>query len=221
MTYDSNDIDLRVARLEAALVKHDGIVIAELDGFLTALWLLPKEAPADQWMPFLFSWRKDDGAGPDLELAKLIAEHYNSVGFELRSGTYQPIYMAPDDEADDTIIWEPWIEGFGGAIGLFPDAFEPLVAAEDDAGEMFRMLIALAGVAMKDPDMTADMGEETVAELAAAAPDLIPECVHTLYETKLETSGALQPRSASTVGRNDPCPCGSGKKYKKCCGAAN
>ena len=24
--------------------------------------------------------------------------------------------------------------------------------------------------------------------------------------------------SANTVGRNDPCPCGSGKKYKKCCG---
>ena len=24
---------------------------------------------------------------------------------------------------------------------------------------------------------------------------------------------------AKTVGRNDPCPCGSGKKYKKCCGA--
>jgi len=25
--------------------------------------------------------------------------------------------------------------------------------------------------------------------------------------------------SENTVGRNDPCPCGSGKKYKKCCGA--
>jgi len=24
---------------------------------------------------------------------------------------------------------------------------------------------------------------------------------------------------AAKVGRNDPCPCGSGKKYKKCCGA--
>src|SRR5437016_4965881 len=23
------------------------------------------------------------------------------------------------------------------------------------------------------------------------------------------------------IGRNDPCPCGSGKKYKKCCGAAS
>lgn len=27
-------------------------------------------------------------------------------------------------------------------------------------------------------------------------------------------------RSEPKVGRNDPCPCGSGKKYKKCCGAA-
>ncbi len=26
-------------------------------------------------------------------------------------------------------------------------------------------------------------------------------------------------RGAAKVGRNDPCPCGSGKKYKKCCGA--
>jgi SEC-C motif-containing protein len=26
-------------------------------------------------------------------------------------------------------------------------------------------------------------------------------------------------RTADKVGRNDPCPCGSGKKFKKCCGA--
>jgi uncharacterized protein YecA (UPF0149 family) len=25
-------------------------------------------------------------------------------------------------------------------------------------------------------------------------------------------------RTSAKVGRNDPCPCGSGKKYKKCCG---
>jgi preprotein translocase subunit SecA len=34
-------------------------------------------------------------------------------------------------------------------------------------------------------------------------------------------SGPAKPKKRSTakVGRNDPCPCGSGKKYKKCCGA--
>lgn len=26
-------------------------------------------------------------------------------------------------------------------------------------------------------------------------------------------------RPEPKIGRNDPCPCGSGKKYKKCCGA--
>ena len=30
--------------------------------------------------------------------------------------------------------------------------------------------------------------------------------------------GAEQPSKAPRVGRNDPCPCGSGKKYKRCCG---
>jgi len=28
---------------------------------------------------------------------------------------------------------------------------------------------------------------------------------------------SLAPRRVVKVGRNDPCPCGSGKKYKKCC----
>jgi preprotein translocase subunit SecA len=33
---------------------------------------------------------------------------------------------------------------------------------------------------------------------------------------------AQQPvkRKGNKVGRNQPCPCGSGKKYKKCCGRA-
>jgi uncharacterized protein YecA (UPF0149 family) len=29
----------------------------------------------------------------------------------------------------------------------------------------------------------------------------------------------VAPRSVTKVGRNELCPCGSGKKYKKCCGA--
>lgn len=39
----------------------------------------------------------------------------------------------------------------------------------------------------------------------------------------LYSEGSIVPttvvRAAPKVGRNDPCPCGSGKKYKKCCGA--
>ncbi len=38
------------------------------------------------------------------------------------------------------------------------------------------------------------------------------------FDDALRTGGGLAPaRTESKVGRNDPCPCGSGKKYKKCC----
>lgn len=36
----------------------------------------------------------------------------------------------------------------------------------------------------------------------------------------LEASGVMTTSSGHKIGRNDPCPCNSGKKYKKCCGAA-
>jgi hypothetical protein len=49
-------------------------------------------------------------------------------------------------------------------------------------------------------------GGKTPAEMLAADPSLVPQ--------KVETYRRDEPR----VGRNDPCPCGSGKKYKKCCG---
>ena len=37
------------------------------------------------------------------------------------------------------------------------------------------------------------------------------------YDGKMVAPGQFQ-RETPKVGRNDPCPCGSGKKFKKCCG---
>jgi preprotein translocase subunit SecA len=46
-----------------------------------------------------------------------------------------------------------------------------------------------------------------------------------LEQARMAGAGDLQPvqqvrRSGEKIGRNDPCPCGSGRKYKKCCGVA-
>lgn len=41
-----------------------------------------------------------------------------------------------------------------------------------------------------------------------------------LYAGMVETHEEPFRRESPKVGRNDPCPCGSGKKYKKCCGSA-
>ncbi|OPY59022.1 MAG: hypothetical protein A4E55_00391 [Pelotomaculum sp. PtaU1.Bin035] len=45
-----------------------------------------------------------------------------------------------------------------------------------------------------------------------------PSELFSLEKSKLRPLPADRPKSIREVGRNDPCPCGSGKKYKKCCG---
>ena len=41
-----------------------------------------------------------------------------------------------------------------------------------------------------------------------------------LYAGSVPAKAETYRREAPKIGRNDPCPCGSGKKFKKCCGAA-
>jgi len=59
--------------------------------------------------------------------------------------------------------------------------------------------------------------EEEGTRVAAAAP-AAPRKVN-LSRGDISRAGVTTQRHAKKkVGRNDPCPCGSGKKYKKCCG---
>ena len=64
-------------------------------------------------------------------------------------------------------------------------------------------------------------GEE-VDELTSNAADVIPDLVELLNTWRRGRHVLEQGVSSHSakVGRNDPCPCGSGKKYKKCCGAS-
>jgi preprotein translocase subunit SecA len=55
---------------------------------------------------------------------------------------------------------------------------------------------------------------------AAARPRGIADSSAEAYEAAQQaTRTVVAPRNVSKVGRNEPCPCGSGKKYKKCCGS--
>ena len=76
-----------------------------------------------------------------------------------------------------------------------------------------------------------NLSEAVVDKLTRHAPELIPDWVVTLYRWRTaKTKPSSKPASIieqaprplavpqRKVGRNEPCPCGSGKKYKKCCG---
>ena len=76
-------------------------------------------------------------------------------------------------------------------------------------------------------NFVAETEEHSLDTLAEAMVEVFPAAVasfarigRSLHETLVEEyeEEASEPVRADKIGRNDPCPCGSGKKYKKCCG---
>ena len=72
-------------------------------------------------------------------------------------------------------------------------------------------------------EMITDIKEDTVRQVLSVVPKV--QSMERVAVAKVTASGfsggtpqARRPVTVKKVGRNDPCPCGSGKKYKKCCG---
>jgi uncharacterized protein len=113
----------------------------------------------------------------------------------------------------------PWVTGFEAACMTFPGLFDSTDEAVMAAlARLFRHLPADNDeereiVAMLDKDLPLASLDEAIEELVAAVAD-IAELTHDA-RYRVETVR----RDAPKVGRNDPCPCGSGKKYKHCHGA--
>lgn len=71
-----------------------------------------------------------------------------------------------------------------------------------------------------------DIGTRSIAASGRAQPEMkvdlserMPETTLSLSERTSAVTGSLPSReSPGETGRNEPCPCGSGKKYKRCCG---
>ncbi len=85
----------------------------------------------------------------------------------------------------------------------------PITEYQIEAGYMFEELNNL-------------IREDTIRRVYQAKVERTPERVQTAKPVEARLSdGPRQPRrvkASERVGRNDPCPCGSGKKYKQCCG---
>ncbi len=105
-----------------------------------------------------------------------------------------------------------------------------------DAMDQLKKGISLRGYGNVDPvveykkegfemfeDLTASIQDDTVTLLLKAelrrVPAMQAEEKKDLKTNATDGSAPMPKRAKQDIGRNDPCPCGSGKKYKNCCGA--
>ena len=210
--------------------ENDGMLLSEFDGFVAGILVCPEMIMPGEWLPLV--WGEDHTPNFDtMDEAQrkmdAVMAHYNRVAQDLArpEPEYEAVYEI-DPNTDET-LWEPWISGFEQAMQLRVDCWEAtLDSTDEEVRSTIPMILALHEINIG----TSELDEAAIDELDEIAPDLIPGMVLSLNAwTKGQTgmpgpanlamapSGILPGRTK--VGRNEPCPCGSGKKFKKCCGS--
>ena len=228
--------DAELDRLDSALMElpeeNDPMILTEFDGFCAGLVTCPEMIAPSVWLPEIWG----PGGAPEFkdlsemqEMLDLIMAHYNRVASLLMmQGEYFPVM--DEDRRNGDILWEFWIMGFAAAMRLRPDAWAAISCSGNArAIKALRQMEELACIATAFSE-----GKRPKAgKLIRQAPSLIPGLVEYLNHFAKSQSPGLPsgfplaanittaPFSAPSVGRNDPCPCGSGKKFKKCCGAGS
>jgi uncharacterized protein len=208
----------------ASLDDEEAMLLTELDGFLAGILVCPDLIMPGEWLPMVWGGGNKDAA-PAFENTKqveqlvgLIMERYNAVAADLQRGFghYEPLFDV--DTRHDEVLWEIWIDGFDTALQLRPEAWVKLRGSGGDTCGALAGLVALVQIGHGESTLP----KEQVDDLTAKAPDLIPHYVETLNAWRISQQVAGQVRAEAPnfgkVGRNEPCPCGSGKKYKRCCG---
>ncbi len=198
------------------LVSDDAMQLSEIDGFLAGIIVCPDLIMPSEWMPLI--WGEEAPVFESMDqlhtINDLIMGHYNDIIRQLDQGKYSPIYVT---DMDNTILWEFWIEGFWSSEILRPQAW--IALSSDDEEDTRHAVFSLARLyeIISSPSLEPtelDEGLENIAHY------FIPLSVETLHRARLAQAD-INPASANErttkVGRNNPCPCGSGKKFKKCC----
>ncbi|MDB5838867.1 MAG: hypothetical protein JWQ23_819 [Herminiimonas sp.] len=201
----------------------DCMTMDSLHGYLTALVIGPEEVLLAEWLPRIWGAAPEDA--PEFESDKefahitgLIARFMNEIAitFEVAPKEYEPLFCEHQWQGRTVLDGEAWAWGFWEGMQLRSAAWEPLWSSE--LAPLLRPIYLLGAEEIEEEELALvdDPGKchKLTVEIEAAIPHL-----HRYWLPHRKSTVATVQREAPKVGRNDPCTCGSGKKFKNCCGA--
>jgi uncharacterized protein len=243
------DFDELGALLAADWAPEATMDLEQLDGFLAGVVCAPRAMLPSTYMPAIFG--EEEPEFPDTQTAQrffdLLMRRHNEIATALNA----PIEQLDDPRAYDPLLidWNPnvdavrqlaesgeiprlplygelWARGFLHAVDLARDDWNDVPADDEEGAQLVddALTAILALVPGDDED-----SEPGAAESAEDRDKLVAGALIAAYdlrdywrEVQFESVRVKEPiRREPKIGRNDPCPCGSGKKFKQCHGREN
>ena len=216
-----------LGRLDALLSTVDpeeSMAVEEADGFFAALACCPEPIPADEFLPVILGGPVADARARIGEkefdrLTRLLERHREAMTAQLYDGQGIAPVLGYDERERAT--GNAWAIGFVRGMALRPDAWEALDEDDDHAqalDPLMRLVEEVEPPEDEEPEPIADDEREDAIAAMLEGVQAVYDYFAPARERALAPAEPVR-RSEPKVGRNDPCPCGSGRKYKHCHGA--
>ena len=203
-------------------LEDDGAMLdaSEFDGFMTAVVSGPDMIPPSVWLPVVWGGEENAPVWDSMEdyqrIFGLMIRYMNTTSATLmqQPAEFEPCFLESEVHGVTYSVVDEWCTGYIKGVGLYP--------AQLTAGpEMENLLAPIREFA--DPDRWDSRKEHSDDEIRRLQDQIAPaaRAIHAYWlarRSPMPKQTVTYIRPESKVGRNDPCPCGSGRKYKKCCG---
>lgn len=202
---------------------EDAMTMDTLHGFLTAIAIGPETIMPAEWLPHI--WGEDHKLVPIFKNAKeqerivnLIMRFMNEVlvTFEVAPKEFEPLFVEHEHEGQTLIDAEAWCWGFWEGMELRPGSWDAIW--ESELAPLMQPIYLLGADEIEEAELQLVEDPVKAHKLAIELEANLPQ-IFRFWSTRRIPAVQTIKREEPKVGRNDDCSCGSGKKFKKCCGA--
>ena len=217
----------RLTALLAANRNPGALSLEGVDGLFCALIASPALVMPHEYLPVILGGTLGEGgllgdlAGVQ-EMMGLLMRLWNGIAHDFEHETFHVGHR--DESGKDGVPGRAWARGYMHGIRLAREGWSRIL--HDEREELVRYIPIVAGEVdpawPKEP-LTEEQSNAMWTDMlagAARAYRYFKEDRATYAHQAAVRRSQREPyeRADPKVGRNDPCPCGSGKKYKRCCG---
>lgn len=201
--------------------------LLELDGYLTGVIVAPSLIRPSRWMAGLWIDKEpvfDDAVQAQLVLSA-VGVMFNALSTRIEQSLrrletervcdYRPAFQTDDGKPSHDIV-RRWANGFWRAMELAPTDWHAL-AADDRTQVLITPFVGFIDAGRGAGFEPAADIDDRLDEAAAEIPRAIL-LLRKIAQMRASRTSRVQQTPRSKIGRNDLCPCGSGRKYKRCCG---